>query len=94
MIQSLVNPQKRAVLPATLARFYRVKKTWLHSIDDRHRNKQYSSKTLYSNPLQITKNQQRLTQKGIYLHNKQGRYIYIYIQKVIQYTNEMKVNMR
>lgn len=29
MIQSLVNPQKRAVLPATLARFYRVKKTWL-----------------------------------------------------------------
>lgn len=27
-------------------------------------------------PLQITKNQQRATQKVIYMHSKQGRYIY------------------
>lgn len=48
------------------------------SMDDRHRNKQYSSKTWYSNPLQSTKNQQRATQKVINRHSKQGKYINIH----------------
>lgn len=79
MIQSLVNPQKRAVLPATLARFYRVKKTWLLRV----RMIGTATSSTAAKPdtatlCKVPKNQQRATQKGINRHSKQGKYINIH----------------
>lgn len=79
MIQSLVNPQKRAVLPATLARFYRVKKTWLLRVwmigtATSSTAAKPDTATLCKSP----KNQQRATQKVINRHSKQGKYINIH----------------
>lgn len=90
IIQSLVNPQKRAVLPATLARFYRVKKTWLLRV----RMIGTATSSTAAKPdtatlCKVPKNQQRATQKVINRHSKQGKYINIH--RVIP---AMEVNAR
>lgn len=75
MIQSLVNPQKRAVLPATLARFYRVKKTWLLRVwMIGTATSSTAAKPDTATLCKVPKNQQRATQKVINRHSKQGKY--------------------
>lgn len=79
MIQSLVNPQKRAVLPATLARFYRVKKTWLLRVwMIGTATSSTAAKPDTATLCKVPKNQQRATQKVINRHSKQGKYINIH----------------
>lgn len=79
MIQSLVNPQKRAVLPATLARFYRVKKTWLLRVwMIGTATSSTAAKPDTATLCKVPKNQQRATQRVINRHSKQGKYINIH----------------
>lgn len=79
MIQSLVNPQKRAVLPATLARFYRVKKTWLLRVwMIGTATSSTAAKPDTATLCKVPKNQQRAKQKVINRHSKQGKYINIH----------------
>lgn len=71
MIQSLVNPQKRAVLPATLARFYRVKKTWLLRVwMIGTATSSTAAKPDTATLCKVPKNQQLATQKVINRHSK------------------------